>query len=472
MKPLAVTLILALLSFAVSAQQSDCPSFIETALLRVHDLCAGTARNQACYGNLQLTAEAQPGVTQFVFDQPGDVVNVIDIQQLSLSALNVNDAVWGIAFLQLQANLPDTLPGQNVTVLLFGDVSLLADETAADGAPLQAFYLRTGIGDAPCAAMPDSGVLIQSPAGAARIELTINGAHIALGSTAYIQAHETLDIFLLEGQAAVTAAETTLLVPAGTFVSVPLDEAGVASAAPGDLQPYGAQFAALFPPLIETLPESITAAAEVCALTAGATVNVRGGPGTAYDVVSQLAAGQTALASGQAAGTDGLTWWQIGVLRWVRSDVVEESGNCDSLPVVTDLPALPTPVPTPASAPAGGSGGLSYFNLNGPGTCVANPPLYQVGRRYLISFGRATPTGEAADAAVAAGTSSISINGVVVNATRQRADCPADGAGGTCTPGDPGYWTQFVWVPTAPGTYTIVGSGEGMDSVCTITIEG
>ena len=31
---------------------------------------------------------------------------------------------WGVSLMQLQANLPDTLPGQNVTVLLFGDVTL------------------------------------------------------------------------------------------------------------------------------------------------------------------------------------------------------------------------------------------------------------------------------------------------------------------------------------------------------------
>jgi len=37
---------------------------------------------------------------------------------------------------------------------------------------------------------------------------------------------------------------------------------------------------------------------------------------------------------GQATGTDGFVWWQLGNEAWVRSDLVEEAGYCDDVPVV------------------------------------------------------------------------------------------------------------------------------------------
>jgi hypothetical protein len=39
---------------------------------------------------------------------------------------------WGIALMKIQANLPDTIPGQNVSMLIFGDVLI---ENQADALP-------------------------------------------------------------------------------------------------------------------------------------------------------------------------------------------------------------------------------------------------------------------------------------------------------------------------------------------------
>jgi hypothetical protein len=35
---------------------------------------------------------------------------------------------------------------------------------------------------------------------------------------------------------------------------------------------------------------------------------------------------------GQSAGDTGITWWKLDSGGWVRSDVVEESTLCDSVP--------------------------------------------------------------------------------------------------------------------------------------------
>lgn len=109
---------------AAVAQDATCAPLVEQALNTVEDGCAAAGRNEACYGYVDLTATAREGASGFNFTQAGDLANVADVQSIRLSALNVEANTWGIALMRLQANLPDTLPGQNVTFLLFGDVEI------------------------------------------------------------------------------------------------------------------------------------------------------------------------------------------------------------------------------------------------------------------------------------------------------------------------------------------------------------
>lgn len=106
------------------AQTSDCPTLVNDALAATDASCADLGRNMACYGYISDIAQPFEGVANFTFAQQGDQVNIADIQTLKLSQLNASDDVWGIALMKIQANLPDTLPGQNVTMLMFGDVQL------------------------------------------------------------------------------------------------------------------------------------------------------------------------------------------------------------------------------------------------------------------------------------------------------------------------------------------------------------
>ena len=106
--------------------------------------------------------------------------------------------------------------------------------------PFQAFFLRTGAADAPCTAVPQSGIMIQTPEGVAEIRLTINEIAIRLGSTAYIQAVPGGDFVfnLLEGSALVEAAGVTQHVFPGTRVRVPLNANGHAAGSPTVPEPY------------------------------------------------------------------------------------------------------------------------------------------------------------------------------------------------------------------------------------------
>lgn len=135
MKPgkIIVTVIVLLACFTtVVAQIGQCPPLVTQALQTVQDVCADTGRNQACYGSTQLQAEFQPGFTNVSFSKPGELINVDGLRSLQSSPADPTSAVWGIAMMRLQANLPDTLPGQTVTLLVMGGTQV---ENAVQGDP-------------------------------------------------------------------------------------------------------------------------------------------------------------------------------------------------------------------------------------------------------------------------------------------------------------------------------------------------
>jgi hypothetical protein len=262
-------------AFVIVAQDSTCPAIVSDSLAMVASLCAETGRNQACYGNIRLTVEAQEGVESLQFDTPGDMVNVADIQSLRLAGMDEALPEWGVALLKLQASLPDTLPGQNVTVLLFGDVEITnaVGNAASNYTPMQAFYFRSGMRDSQCAEAPESGILIQTPKGQGQIAFRVNNVDIAMGSTAFLQAvaGDALYVNLLEGQATVTAFDGVQTVPAGMMVSVPLDENLAASGPPTPPEPYAEERIQNAANVIESLPDTFAAQINAVETDAGET---------------------------------------------------------------------------------------------------------------------------------------------------------------------------------------------------------
>ncbi len=77
-----------------------------------------------------------------------------------------------------------------------------------------------------------------------------------------------------------------------------------------------------------------TTAASTCTITASRNVNLRSGPGTNFDRAGTLAGGTSATVDGQATGAGGIVWWRLGENVWVRSDVVNGSGDCERVPIV------------------------------------------------------------------------------------------------------------------------------------------
>jgi hypothetical protein len=209
------------------AQGESCPAMVEKALTAADLACQSTGRNQACYGNVALSAEPQPGVDDFTFSKTGDLVSVADLRTLRLSPMNLEGGTWGVALLRLQANLPDTIPGQNVTFLLFGDVEItnaVNPELETDLNPMQAFYLKTAAGDAQCEEAPESGMLVQTPEGAGEVMFNVNGVDVEMGSTVFFQSEqeEGLTVSTLEGAAYVTSDDQTQVIVPGTWARIPI----------------------------------------------------------------------------------------------------------------------------------------------------------------------------------------------------------------------------------------------------------
>lgn len=228
MRKLLASLVLLLLSLVIIAQTEDCPAIVETALNAIDTLCEDAGRNQACYGNVAIETVFQSDVMDITFADVGDIVDMGAIQSMQLSPMDEDENKWGLALLRLQANIPDTVPGQNVTFLLFGDVEITdASEDFADTDlnPMQAFYLKTGIGDAGCEQAPESGLLVQTPDGVSEVAFNINGVDVAMGSTILFQAQpdEEMTISALEGSAMMELEGDIHTAIAGTELRVPID---------------------------------------------------------------------------------------------------------------------------------------------------------------------------------------------------------------------------------------------------------
>ncbi len=403
---LAACLILAAVPGTTLAQGGDesCPALVETALAAAGEACAGLERNTACYGHSLVEATFFEDRDDLVFSAPADRVALADLQTLTTAPLDGEANTWGVALLHLQANLPDTLPGQAVTMLLMGDATLENDVTPeAEDSPMQAFTFTSGLSAPACAEAPNS-LVIHSPTGE-EVSLTINDLELTLGSTVVLttapvggadSGQAALVISLIEGRLTAQVGGQTIemtqpirpTAPAFPTLAVTLNDQGRVDAdsrivEPGlrEIQPgmvascdvlRRLQFIAdldlpdCAAPLegipAQSTPQPAPADPNACTLTPHTAVNLRGGPGTVYPIQGQLGAEDSAQADGYAQGADGFRWWRLTSGRWVRSDLVDRAGACAALGEVQ----APEPPAAPAQ-PAGGGAPASYiFDV---GTC-------------------------------------------------------------------------------------------------------
>jgi len=104
--------------------QDSCPLIVSTILEAVADNCDDLGRNEICYGNNMLTVLNFDDEPIDSLQNVGDTSDIFEIASLVTAPFDINANTWGIALLSLQANLPNTVPGQNVTFVVFGDTTL------------------------------------------------------------------------------------------------------------------------------------------------------------------------------------------------------------------------------------------------------------------------------------------------------------------------------------------------------------
>ena len=131
---LSLLLIIAPASVTTAQQESlACPQVVEQALAQAGESCANVKRNEACYGNPLLEATFREAGSALSFSTPSDQVPVNALDTLRTFPMDPDSGVWGVGVMRIQANLPDVRPGEVVTFLLYGDVTL--QNAGADAQP-------------------------------------------------------------------------------------------------------------------------------------------------------------------------------------------------------------------------------------------------------------------------------------------------------------------------------------------------
>ena len=210
---------------ALAQRNASCQVVINKAIQSSDRYCGQTGSNNVCYGNTTIQAELAPGVTQR-FSERGDIIAVDDLRRLSAAPLNPENDEWGIAVFKVIANLPRSLPGETVTMVVFGNTTL-----DKESGGLESFYFYSELGQIACESVPSDGLMLTSPGGSG-LRINVNGTELTLKGDANLKAVKNgeMEVSLLDGSAKVVSNGQEQFFGAGQKVSVGLGgENGVQS---------------------------------------------------------------------------------------------------------------------------------------------------------------------------------------------------------------------------------------------------
>jgi hypothetical protein len=156
--------------------EEACPALVVTVLDSMADTCAATGRNEACYGSFRVDAALRDEAV--TFEAPADVAPLYTLETIRTYGMDTAADVWGVALLRAQADLPESLPGQNVTFLLFGNVSMTNEGYIGAAAPEAVSCAATVQSGANLRSGPGTGYNIVGGA-AAGDDLTLTGRNAA-----------------------------------------------------------------------------------------------------------------------------------------------------------------------------------------------------------------------------------------------------------------------------------------------------
>lgn len=133
-----------------SSEDDQCPILVANAIDFTQRSCSATNTNEACYGYTYIDAAFRSLNVNFI--EPGDIEDVIDIQSLRLSPLDVTSGEWGVVVMAIEPNITtsedETLPEDDVQIILYGDTTLsdasqFIEVTALSGVNIREFPRTT-----------------------------------------------------------------------------------------------------------------------------------------------------------------------------------------------------------------------------------------------------------------------------------------------------------------------------------------
>ena len=108
----------------LAGQPAVCPVAVEAVLQSLDEVCDAVDRNAACYGNRLVTTTFAEEVPDDFFSAVGDQARLRTLKTLTTAAANAETGDWGVALMNVQANIPNTLPGQAAIFVLMGDTEI------------------------------------------------------------------------------------------------------------------------------------------------------------------------------------------------------------------------------------------------------------------------------------------------------------------------------------------------------------
>lgn len=287
---------------------------------------------------------------------------------------------------------------------------------------MQAVNMVSANTPAECEETPDSGLMLQSPSGTPdSIRFQINNVIVALNGTAFIRAEASgnMVIAVIEGEATLEVSDNAIDVPAGSQAIVSLDDTlnptssprvvgydeteladlpirlaprafvlipGNPNAGGGEVTVTGADTSTTDEAAPDTTTDTTqTTETGVCTITAIDSVkNLRGGPGTTFDVINTLAGEASIEGIGQALDEFGIRWYETPD-GWIRFDTVRITDPCRNLPESGSESAAP--VVTEEPQPTG-----SLLSTEVGEICGADPVTFVTisdGSTFAVSMGGA-----------------------------------------------------------------------------------
>lgn len=120
---LCLSLVLIAPRFGTAQDSETCPALVEKAFTTLGQSCDNLDRNSVCYGHDRVDATFREAVADDFFTQSGDTSELTPLETIHTYGLDEALERWGIALMRVQANIPNTLPGQAVVFMLLGETA-------------------------------------------------------------------------------------------------------------------------------------------------------------------------------------------------------------------------------------------------------------------------------------------------------------------------------------------------------------